>query len=292
MTISVGIGLAFVAMLCWGIGDFLIQRSTRKLGDFETLFLITLFGALVLLPFVYDDLPALFAADMGTERVVLLAMALILFIAALFEFEALKRGKISVVEPVWSLEIPAAGLLAFFVLHERLDGVQMLLIVSLIIGLFLVSFRGKIFSRRHFLERGVLLSVLAAVTMGVANFFVGWGARLTDALLVNFVISIVITVLSAAYLLLRGRLHKTFRDLFMHRAPLLPMMVTDNAAWVAYAFSMTLVPIGIATALSESYIIIAVILGLAVGHERLQLHQKVGLVAAVIAAVILAALTT
>ena len=37
MSISVGIGLAFVAMLCWGFGDFLIQRSTRKVGDIEAL---------------------------------------------------------------------------------------------------------------------------------------------------------------------------------------------------------------------------------------------------------------
>ncbi len=49
MTIEVGIGLAFVAMLCWGFGDFLIQRSARKLGDWETLFVITFFGVIVLL---------------------------------------------------------------------------------------------------------------------------------------------------------------------------------------------------------------------------------------------------
>ena len=37
---SLGIGLAFVAMLCWGFGDFLIQRATRKIGDFEILAVI------------------------------------------------------------------------------------------------------------------------------------------------------------------------------------------------------------------------------------------------------------
>jgi len=39
MSVSVGIGLAFVAMLCWGIGDFLIQKSTRRIGNTVTLFL-------------------------------------------------------------------------------------------------------------------------------------------------------------------------------------------------------------------------------------------------------------
>jgi drug/metabolite transporter (DMT)-like permease len=49
--ISIGIGMAFIAMLCWGVGDFLIQKSTRKLGNVETLFLITFFGAIVLFTF-------------------------------------------------------------------------------------------------------------------------------------------------------------------------------------------------------------------------------------------------
>ncbi len=291
MTTSVGIGFAFVAMLCWGIGDFLIQKSARKIGNFETLFLITLFGALVLLPFVYDDLRALFAEGGEKNLAVLIGGALILFTAALFQFESLRRGKISVVEPIWSLEIVAASIFAFAILGEKISFQEVALVAFLMAGLMLVSFRGKVFSPGHFLERGVWLALLGALFMGIANFFVGWGARQTDALMVNFVFNVVITLLSGAYLLFRGRLRKTFRDLLAYRATLLPLVVTDNAAWVAYAFSMTLIPIAIATALSESYIIIAVILGLAIGREHLQLHQKVGLVAAIAAAVTLAVIT-
>ena len=55
--LSVGIGLAFVAMLCWGFGDFLIQRSTRKVGDWGTFFVICAFGSVILLPFVWGDIP-------------------------------------------------------------------------------------------------------------------------------------------------------------------------------------------------------------------------------------------
>ena len=292
MSISVGIGLAFVAMLCWGIVDFLIQKSTRRIGDFETLFLITLFGAAVLLPFVYDDLPALFADGSRITLFVLFGGSLILFIAALLNFEALREGKISVVEPIWSLEIVAASVLGFSVLGERLSLPEIVLITMLMAGLMLVSFRGKVFSHRHFLERGALLALLGALAMGSANFFVGWGARLSDPLMVNFVFNVVIAFLSGAYLLRNGRFARSFRDLARYRTSLVPMIITDNAAWVSYAFAMTLIPIAIATALSESYIIIAVILGLAVGRERLAAHQKVGLVAAVVAAIALAAMMT
>ena len=69
------------------------------------------------------------------------------------------------------------------------------------------------------------------------------------------------------------------------------MSVSDKTAWVAFAFAMTLAPIGIVVALSESYIIIAVLLGLAINRERLAAHQKVGLVTAIAAAITLAAIT-
>lgn len=291
MSISVGIGLAFVAMLCWGIGDFLIQRSTRKLGDWETLFVITAFGSVVLFPFVYAKLPPLFGGAGSRELIILFASATVLFIAALLEFEALRRGKIAVVEPMWSLEIPAAGFLALFILGERLTPEQVALIFFLIIGLFLVSFRGTVLSHRHFLERGVFFSLLAAIVMGAANFFMGWGGRLTDALLMNFFASAFIAIISGVYLMFSGKSGKMLSDVIRHRRLLLPMAIADNAAWVAFVFAMSVAPIGIATALSESYIIIAVILGLAVGHERLEFHQKVGLVAAIAAAVTLAAVT-
>ena len=289
MSISVGIGLAFVAMLCWGIGDFLIQRSTRKIGDFETLLAITGPGALILLPFVWRDIGGLFSG--GFDAKILLVGSFILFAAALFEFEALRRGKISVIEPTWSLEIPTSVFLAYLVLSEKLTLVQLLIILSLVVGLFLVSYRGKVFSHRFFLERGVLIGLLAAVVMGSANFFVGWGARLTDPLLTNFVFNVVMALGSGLFLLMRGRFFQFFRDFSRTRTLMLPMLISDNAAWVAFAFAMTLAPIGIAVALSESYIIVAVILGLAINRERLERHQKIGLVVAIAAAVTLASIT-
>ena len=70
------------------------------------------------------------------------------------------------------------------------------------------------------------------------------------------------------------------------------MSLLDKIAWVAFAFAMSLAPIGIIVALSESYIIIAVILGLTINKEKIKFHQKIGLVMAIISAIVLAAITT
>lgn len=287
---SLGILAALVAMLCWGFGDFLIQRSTRKIGDWETLFLITLTGVVGLLPFVIKDLIPLFTYADKTLSVIL-AAGILLFVAALLEFEALKEGKISVIEPTWSLEIPTAAILAALILSEALTSEQTIAIIGLITGLILVSYKSGTLHKRFLFEKGVRVSILAALLMGATNFFVGWGARETDPLMINFVISAISLTGSGIFLIAKGKLSSVFRHLIVYPKTVIPMMLLDNIAWISFAYGLALAPIGITVALSESYIVIAVLLGIFLGHEKLERHQYVGLVIAVIAAITLA-LTT
>ena len=287
MDISLGILFAVVAMVCWGFGDFFIQKSLRKVGDWETLFIITLLGSIILLPFVWVDILPFLQSNI-TTILILLGAGVVLLVAALLEFEALKRGKISVIEPTWSLEIPSSVLFAFIILNETMGGYQIITIAVLIIGLFMVSYRGSVFSKRFLLERGVILSVIAALTMGVANFFVGWGARTTDPLMVSFIINIISVVASGAFLIWKGKIGQVISDMKTYPTLLLKMAVLDNIAWIAFAFAMIYAPIGIAAALSESYIIIGVLLGIFINKEKIERHQKIGLVVAVIALLILA----
>ncbi|MBP7831841.1 MAG: DMT family transporter [Candidatus Pacebacteria bacterium] len=287
MSIDIGIILAIVAMLSWGVGDFLIQKSTRSIGNWETLFIITAFGAVVLLPFVWNDFPTLFS-DNSYLLKTLTFSGLIIFIAALLEFEALREGKLSVVEPIWSLEIPAAALFAYLIIGETLTTSQMMLIVVLIAGLVAVSFRGGVVRAKHFLEKGALLAVLAAVCMGAANFFMGFSGRAADSLMANFIACLVMAVITIIYIIAKKRTRKMIRDIKEQPRMLLMMSIFDNVAWVAFVAAMTLAPIGIVVALTESYIIIVVILGLIVNKEKLAHHQKIGLIVAVAAAIFLA----
>jgi len=286
MDISTGIALAFVAMLCWGFGDFLIQKSARKVGDWETLFFISLIGCLIVLPFfLMKDLVAIFSS--WKNLVIMGSAGIIISIAALLDFEALRRGKLSIVEPIWSIEIPAATILAFVILDERITLVQILLIIGLIASMALVSFRNRGVSGKFFIEKGVFLAFVAAITMGLAQFLIGWSARIVDPISINFFIDFVMLIVTGIYLIYHRRLKGSFTRFRENMGTMLPMSISDKTAWLAYTVSMTLIPIGVATALSESYIIVAVILGLFVNKERLLAHQKIGLVGSIVAAIIL-----
>ena len=289
--VGIGIGLSFLAMLCWGFGDFLIQKSTRKVGNWETLFIMSLFGAIVLSPFVAKSLPAILTSSNDALTVLMIA-SVVLFFAALIDFEGLRVGKLAIVEPIWSFEIPVTAFMAFLIIRERISMIQFILVLLLLIFLVLVAFKEKQLKRKFFLEKGVIIAFLGAIAMGCANFFMGWAGRASDPLMANFFTDTVLVIITGSVLLIGGKLSRLISDARKNISVLLPMSIADKVAWVAFVFSMSLAPMAVATALSESYIIIAVILGIFVNKEKLHTHQKIGLVGAIITAIVLAVITS
>jgi len=290
MSISLTLFFTFIAIVGWGFGDFFIQKMVRKIGNWETLFLITAFGAIALSPFVIKDIPELFTFNSSTFFIMLGASVILLF-AALFEFESLKQGKLAIVEPIWSLEIIASTILAFLILNEIINFKQVLLIGFLIIGLILISLKSYHFDKKIWLEKGVFIAVLAAITMGAANFFVGFGARASDGIMMIWFLNCFMALTCLIYLVYNKKIGIMFRQLKENKKPIIGMCILDNAAWLGFALAMAIAPIGITVALSESYIIIPVLLGIYINKEYIRFHQKFGIILAIISAIMLAIVT-
>lgn len=284
--IDIGIMFAFIAMLFWGFGDFFIQKSLRKIGDAETLFLDCLLCCILILPFIINEIKNYQNLSLNTV-IILLISGLVLFLAAVMEFESLKIGKISVIESSWSVEILMASFLGFILIGEIISPLQIIIIFSLILGLFLISYEGKLFKKKFFIEKGFSLGIFAALVMGAANYFIGIGGRETSPLFINFIVSFISLILITIYLLYKKRITQPFKDFKKYPKLILVMTTLDNIAWIAFAYAMIYTKIGVATAISESYIIIAVLLGVFINKDKLQKHQKIGLVIAVISFLIL-----
>lgn len=73
--------------------------------------------------------------------------------------------------------------------------------------------------------------------------------------------------------------------------PIIGQSILDNTAWVAFAFATIFIPISIATTISESYIALAVFLGIFINREKLRPHQMIGVVLALVGVIALSALT-
>jgi len=285
MAIEIGVLFAFGALIFWGFGDFLIQRSTRRVGDWETLFVIVGTGAIILTPFVWNDLAIL--SQQG-PFLALLAASSVITVAAMFDFESLKRGKIAIIKPVCALEVPIAAVLAIIVISETLGMAEIILISTLVIGLIMISLRSHHFSRKAWIERGVFLAIVGAILMGMSNFLIALGARITNPLMVIWFSSMFMSMICIFYLMTNRRLGNMMHDFRRNPKLMLSVGVMDNLAWISFAFAASLIPISIAVALSESYIALAALLGLMINRERLSAHQKVGLITALGSAALLA----
>src|SRR3989344_4529122 len=96
MSHYLGIFFAFIALVSWGFGDFFIQKTTRVLGSWKALFFIGIVGLVGLFPFVKNDLGSL----NGANLLFLSILGVVVLFAAFFDFEALRQGKIAIVEPI------------------------------------------------------------------------------------------------------------------------------------------------------------------------------------------------
>lgn len=279
---------ALIAFVAWGAGDFLIQKTTRRFGDWLSLFYITASAAIVLFPFVYRDIPALFAIETLPDLRILLLASIVSTVAALCLFEGLKRGKIAIIDPIFAFEVVVTALLGRIFLGEQLVPLQFICVGILVLGIILISIRSFSHFKNIKLESGIIFAIVATLAMGAENFLNGLGARLTDALMVNWFISVFITLVTFSYIAFKGQLKEVISDIKRRPGLIAAVSLADNLGWIAYSYSMTYIPIALATGISEGYIALAAMLGLIVNKEKIKKHQFVGLVITIGAALILA----
>lgn len=280
-----GLVYAGIVVVAFGIGDFLIQKSTRRFGDVLSFFYIASFGLILFTPFVLDEVPQLSLDSVGF--LLLMAASVAILIAGLGEFEAFREGKLSVIEPLLVIELPVATLVAAMVIREIPTPTQLITLALLLLGIFLVSVRSFEHLRSIRWERGTALALLSACGMALADFLFGVSARATSPLMVNWFTDVFAVIVLGGYLLVKGRGHEIREDFVRYRGLILKVSFFDNIAWLSYSAAMVTLPIAIATGITESYVALSALLGLTLNHERLEEHQKAGLAITILSAIFL-----
>lgn len=287
-----GILFAFGALISWGLGDFLIQKSSRAVGIWKTLFFIGISGIIVIFPFIVGELDELFASPRHLG-ILSLAGFVVLF-TALFEFESLRRGKLAIVEPVLGIELPITIGLSMLIWGERLSLPQLILSLVTFVGIILVVTQHHThlhYRNRTKIEKGVILAGIGAIGMGLFNFLVGVGSQETSPLLTVWFTNLLFTAVCFIYLARKNALRELVRDIRKNPIPILGVCFFDNVAWVAFATATTLIPISIAITISESYIVLTVLLGLFINKEKLQWHQYLGIIVTIASILFLSAIS-
>ena len=276
--------MAFLAMFCWAFGDFFIQRSTRKVGDIQSLAFIGIIGGIILTPFIIKDFKLLFSLS---NIILLSVLGVITFFAALFNFEALKKGKLSIVDVIIEIELPVTIILAYFFFKESLSLPQFSAIFLIFIGIILVA--TKSFSHwKVKIERGLILAVIAAIGMGFIDFLTSASSRAISPIMAIWFPWMIFSILCLAVIIKRGEFGLFTKNASKFKWLLIAMALFDTFAWLFYAYAVNKNDIAVITAITECYPALAMFLGLWINKERINFHQYLGAALAITASIALA----
>ncbi len=284
MIFEISFIFAFIAMLCWGFGDFFIQKTTRKIGDVETLAFIGIIGSVGLIPFIFKDFNLLFSVS---NLLLLGVLGIITFVGALFNFEALKEGKLSIIDVILELELPVTVILGFLFLQESLSYIQIILIGFIFLGIILMA--TKSFSKlKTKLERGFIFAIIAAIGMGFINFLTGVSSKTISPIMAIWVPWTIVSIFCLIYIWKREGFVKFVKNGIKFKYIVLTMGIFDTLAWLFYSFAVSKNEISLITAITESYPAIAMFMGVWLNKEKIRWYQYLGAIIALILSFILA----
>jgi drug/metabolite transporter (DMT)-like permease len=140
MALSIGITAGLVAMLCWGIADFVQALIVKKIGT-EKSFLMSGLGGLFLSLILFLGYLK-FGGSIPLNNTllgILLVASLIQTFGSYFFFRAFEKGEVSIVAPISGTYSLITVVLAVLFLGEILSLVKVIAIAFIIIGVMLVS---------------------------------------------------------------------------------------------------------------------------------------------------------
>jgi drug/metabolite transporter (DMT)-like permease len=277
--------LAFSAMILWSIGDFLIQKTSKRIGNFYTLIFINFAAFILLFPFIIGDFKLLSIDNLFT----LFALTLVDFVYGLTILKALERGKLSVVEVIATMELPITIIMGMVFFKEKISISQFFIIIAILVGVVLMSKGSKNFwqkiqallsKKSYFIEKGAVLAFFAALLSSFYNFYVAINSRDTSPLMTIWFSWTLSLFLLLIYIFIKKGWHKGMQEILINfknnKKIVIYGSIVDVLAWLAYAGALSRGELSITTAITESYPALAMFLGIRFNREKISLLQFIG----------------
>jgi bacterial/archaeal transporter family protein len=296
MSLSIGIMAGLVAMLCWGVADFVQALNIKKIGAAKNMFFSNIIGFIPTL-IVFFFFLAAGSIHIDTISFILLFVAGILDTAGVFSFmKSYEKGEISIVTPISASYSVLTVILAFLFLGETLPFLKIVSIVLIVIGIFFVSTNFKKIRHLHTVE-GVKESIIALVAWGIYFFIIGLvSKRLLDFNMLNFgmsqfdaKISIAITLffvtslINGTLMIILSWFKGEIRDISALKVKNVLLFMIINfflytIAWIAVNYGVAMDLVSLVTPVSSLYPALTVMLALVFLKEKLVFNQKIGVV--------------
>ena len=287
MALDWGIALAVVAMVSWGVADFLAKKAIDQVGYRTSIVINQAIAFIPILFFaaLFFKMPSFSALLVG--EVVLAGVTGV--IGYIFLYRGFGRGNVSVVAPITASWSVITVLLAAVLFAEKLTPLQITGVVAVFIGVFLAS------TNFTELKKSIKVGGWAAGATDATIAMVAWGISyallkpITSA--VGPVIALfLLKIIAVGALFSWTSITKTKVSfpakmifLFLAIAGLL-----DFVAYLAFNFSLGTQYVSVVSAIVATAPAITIALAYVFLKERIVRNQKLGIIAIIVGLILIA----
>ena len=293
-----GILIGLSSALCFGMADVLAAIVSRRVGILTTLF----FSHAWVLPLLFVFLALVWRPLALTQQALLQSLPLGLVIglitaAGYFAFyRGLELGPIAIVSPLVSADGAITVLLALLILHESFGIWQGSALVILFLGIILASLEGtsplaflKTLGTSSIAKGGTRWALVAVVLFSFSLFGIGIATKAVGWFLPIFWMRIFSTLAIASVQLWQYIRVRSHAFLMEHakdpRSSSWPMGIglaalvgmLDTGGLLLYSFDTHVTATGIAAGIISCFVLLPLLFGITILHERVAKHQALGI---------------
>lgn len=285
MDAQLGIFFGLIAMLGWGLSDFLGAYISRKTTPLKAFTLTRTFGLLLLaLFFLIFTTPVRFSPF---SIILVLVTAVLYVLSGLSYYKGLTIGQVSVISPVASSYPALTVILSVLLLKESLTSQQIAAISLAILGSILASFKLKDLIKLNpkNAARGVNYAIFASLCWSFMLLFIG----ILSSDLGWYVTVLLLNAFSLLYLVSYSKVYK--KDISFPAKGIILIIVLsailDVFAVLSYSFGTTITYVAIIATVSSVYPAITILLARFFFKEKLDVNQWFGVLLVLVGLVLL-----
>lgn len=282
-------------MLGWGLADFFAKKTIDKVGDMATLAWAHIYGVITILSILLGRLlsnNAVLQFPTSLKEVVSLAFFGALQAAVYaFVYKAFAKGKLSLLNPVFSSYSGLVVLMSVLIFGELIGGLQILVLLLVFVGIMIINIDQESLALRKFkfLKIPGMKEILTAAAMA-SIWTVLWGHFVTNKdWLVYASIMYVFMTLSILFISVIQKIKLNVLDSYTWKYFLL-IGISEVGAYIGISLGYSATGhISIVAVLSAAFSVPTLILANIFLKERITKLQLLG-VAVVISGVVLISL--
>ena len=262
---------------------FYLTKLTREMGDVVVAQFVFQLAGIPMLLVIFPFVSASPVAGVGGLSL-LIGLGILTTFSFTLYLHALKIGNLAVIAPLQNARVLITVALAVIVLKETVSPLRALGIVGVLIGVILLAIKLKsgVSLRGAEFYRGVLPAAIAITGLGFYQFFGSISARWNDWYYTSLVIRIVIPTAIGAMFLVTGKWREWRAILRMTPWRLVAVAsFLDVVGFSSFNFAVSRYDVSYVSVIVSASPAVSVLFAVTYLHERLSLHQKIGLALAV-----------